>query len=136
MEGIHRSWVRYFSWNTVILTSSVGIYPVSKSYCWNKKYFPCIFYSFSLSSWTLLLVKWKGILSNCFLSHFNLLFYDCCLFPVAIHFLFIGGTIVVFGFVSFVSETFASKHISQAFSSPHQSSPTPKIKFPIFFQKY
>ena len=64
--------------------------------------------------------EWVTLTMNYqFRVHINFLFYDCCLFPVALHSLFIGGTTVVLGFVSFVSETFTSKHISQASSSAH-----------------
>lgn len=50
---------------------------------------------------------------------FDSLFYDCCLFPDAIHFLFIGGTIIPFGFFSFIAETSTSKYISYTSPFPY-----------------
>ena len=88
---------------------------IPKKSTWSRWlcFFVNIMTSWKEEEWVTLTMNYQ------FRVHFSLLFYDCCLFPVAIHFLFIGGTIVVFGFVSFVSETFTSKHISQTFSSPH-----------------
>ena len=78
--------------------------------------------------------QWNGTnLGLCFI----LLVYNCCLFPVAIYFLFMLGTTILPWLLGFHSWDIHFKNISQTFPLPTTSSPS-QTNFQISknFQKY